>query len=1078
MTRKSRIIALTAALCMAALVAGTFLLAPRMLDPQTHRAELIDHAKSIFNRDVRFDTADFTLWPSPALTFTRVAVREKDSQADFITAERLHFKLSLLSLLRKKAILKEAVLIDPRIAVIREASGIFNITDLIDSPQRRQDFGIDRLRIQNGLVHFTDRRIAASPTTLSLERLNLRLTGLAQAETTKFSLSAGLVSAEKRADIALDGSIDIPLQPESFLNSRINTAVKLNGLDAGLFWPYYSRYVPFRKLAGRMDIDARFRGSFAEFESGGSVTLHDLHLDYPGVFPDALQPKTVRAVYDMKRSVHEISVTKLDVAVDGISVRGSCLLKDIQTDDLFVDARAVTGELTWETVSRYIPYGIIPGNVADFIKQKIRGGIFRLDEGRLYGRISQIAHMETGDNANVLHVRGRVQQGVLEYASDIPVFRDISGILELKGRDFNLHGMAGKFGEAPFSLEGKLADYCLDTPTRYPLSLKLTPGAGEVSWLFGKEATNRIRYAESSTLTLSGDGTLGNYKLSGSWDLTAAEYKYADWLSKPAGKANDLSFSIYFTDQETRVSSFRYNLLPLSLEASARYRYKGRRALALSVKTNVFQIRDLLPLLPKIEKFSPRGQVRLAVRGNSGPADLADLNWRGEVSLAGVSFKPTETMQEISRVTGKVRVLGSTLETSPMSVRLGGARLSVKAKIADIRNPVLSVTFASTSVDAADLGLRQEQQPVILQNVSGSVILRDRNLQIDALNFRLNDSVFKVKGAVRNPADQPDADLSLTSPYMDWRDVMILANLKRTSKTLEPATHKTNAALKADLQIDAGRMGGHAFRNLRTTTNFDRDILYLQAFTADALGGKLAGSGRIDLTDTQAPRYHFKFRLDKLSAQQCLSAMDLKEGIITGTLSATGDLTAKGGGRAELKKTALGHVRIQLEEGQLMKSKVLSRAFSMINESQLPETNLPDMAQDGMSYRRILAMLSFQDGIVSTNNLVVHAGILNISAVAAIDMPQGKFIDTTVAVQLLHTVGKVVSRIPVIGWILTDEKRSVMSVHFEVSGEVDNPTVKAVPVRSLARGVFDIFKNILQLPAKLFTDTGEVILGR
>jgi len=30
----------------------------------------------------------------------------------------------------------------------------------------------------------------------------------------------------------------------------------------------------------------------------------------------------------------------------------------------------------------------------------------------------------------------------------------------------------------------------------------------------------------------------------------------------------------------------------------------------------------------------------------------------------------------------------------------------------------------------------------------------------------------------------------------------------------------------------------------------------------------------------------------------------------------------------------------------------------------------------------------------------------------------------------------------------------------------------------MAKGVFDIFKNIFQLPAKLFTDTGEVIFGR
>jgi hypothetical protein len=103
---------------------------------------------------------------------------------------------------------------------------------------------------------------------------------------------------------------------------------------------------------------------------------------------------------------------------------------------------------------------------------------------------------------------------------------------------------------------------------------------------------------------------------------------------------------------------------------------------------------------------------------------------------------------------------------------------------------------------------------------------------------------------------------------------------------------------------------------------------------------------------------------------------------------------------------------------------------------------------------------------------------MNISAVGTIDMPRGQFVDTLVGVQPLQTVDKVISRIPVVGWILTDENRSIMTVYFEVKGSLDNPTVTAIPVKAIARGVFDIFKNIFQLPAKLFTDTGEVIFGR
>ena len=73
---------------------------------------------------------------------------------------------------------------------------------------------------------------------------------------------------------------------------------------------------------------------------------------------------------------------------------------------------------------------------------------------------------------------------------------------------------------------------------------------------------------------------------------------------------------------------------------------------------------------------------------------------------------------------------------------------------------------------------------------------------------------------------------------------------------------------------------------------------------------------------------------------------------------------------------------------------------------------------------------------------------------------------------------RVVSLYPVVGWILTDKKRNCISVYFDFIGPVGDVEATVIPVKSMSRGIFDIFKNIFQLPAKLFTDTGEVILGR
>jgi hypothetical protein len=53
-----------------------------------------------------------------------------------------------------------------------------------------------------------------------------------------------------------------------------------------------------------------------------------------------------------------------------------------------------------------------------------------------------------------------------------------------------------------------------------------------------------------------------------------------------------------------------------------------------------------------------------------------------------------------------------------------------------------------------------------------------------------------------------------------------------------------------------------------------------------------------------------------------------------------------------------------------------------------------------------------------------------------------------------------------------------VTAYFEAKGNWENPQVRAIPVKALASGVFNIFKRVFQLPAKLVTDTGEVFMGR
>jgi uncharacterized protein YhdP len=197
---------------------------------------------------------------------------------------------------------------------------------------------------------------------------------------------------------------------------------------------------------------------------------------------------------------------------------------------------------------------------------------------------------------------------------------------------------------------------------------------------------------------------------------------------------------------------------------------------------------------------------------------------------------------------------------------------------------------------------------------------------------------------------------------------------------------------------------------------------------------------------------------------------------LSGRLTLRAELTARGDTVPALEKTLQGSLEMHMENGVINKYLVLSRVFSLLNVSQLLEFKLPDMVSTGMPYNRIDVNISLQDGIATTRDLSIISPSLNISAVGTSDLVR-KEIDLTIGVQPLQTVGKIVSRIPIIGWILTGGGKRLFVVYFDAKGPWDDPKVSTIEMTALPRGVFNIFKRAFKLPDTLFTEPGKVILG-
>jgi uncharacterized protein YhdP len=1068
----SRRLLIVSVLAVLLVLAVGIVLLQKALHLENYKAEIVAALQSSLHRRVLYESGDFSFRPWPTFTFGKLRIMDKDGQSPFLAADKLSFRLALLPLLDRRLVLRGVVLDHPSMLISRNAAGLLTISDLLQESGGQPTVKIRSIRVKKGTLRFIDQAVGPGQLVSTLAGLDLTMARHLRDAGYTLKLSAALLQGSEKANVHINGSLLLPAKAASFLTTKFNGTVKADNLFAGHYWPYYSTYVPFRKIDGHLNIAARFKGALNDFTSRGTMELRQLRFDYPQVFHGVLTPKKVALAYAMTLDSRDIIVKSLDLDVDALKVKGSCALKDIPSGDLFIEARAKTSTFRLEEFGGYVPYGIIADDASRYIEQHIKGGTYRLEEGSLIGRVSQIAHMEKGTNYNVLAIRGTVEQGLLSYGPEVPTFNSISGKLAMRGKDFILSGMQAKFGDSPFTLDGRITDYPLDVPCGYPFTMTMRPRAQEVAWLLRQEKAGNLRFAGDSVLSLQGAGPIAAYRLAGSWNLSPASYAYRDLLTKPARQDNQLSFQSLLSEQGAKITAFRWNLAPLALAGSAEYRFGAKRPLAFAVRSNDVPLPSLPANLPRLARYQPAGRARLDITGSAGTDGIAGLLLGGQLVLRDAAVHLTKGIKPLSAINGVIGFAGDSLKAEKLSARLGRSSLTVGGTVTGFVAPKTSLDFSAAALELADLGLIAPGGPLVVQRLKGGAAYADGTLTIRGLSGQVNRSVVQVSGTVRN-LPNPTADLTVHAAYLDMHDIARLSALERQHGA---ESEPSRFSLRAKVHAEAGTFKDVAFSKLRSAVHFEQKILYLEQTECGTMDGTFKGNGRVDFGVAGGPRYQMNFDLAAIDAAQFLQTLGTTREL-TGTMSLAGDLTAKGDTLEQITASSLGHIRLKCREGTIRKFALLSKLFSVLNVSQLFTFRLPDMVSGGMPYNEINATFALRDGIVRTDDLFIDSNAMNISMVGQFNLVKREM-NVTVGVKPLQTIDKVVSRIPVVGWVLTGKNKSLITTYFEATGSLDNPTVKSITVKSMAKGVFSIFKRLFSLPAKLVTDTGEVLINQ
>lgn len=1057
---------------IAFLVIGPLL--PRLVDISTYQQQIVTLLEDSLKRKISLGEIRFVWRLGPQFVVKDLHLRERASDDEFLSARKVTFRLGLLPLLRRQVALRTVVVDGLQARLTRDKDGVLNIGDLLEPRANAIDLQLRGIKLHQGSIFWQDHACTDDVQRISLTNIELSLDHLNRGKKSSYKLSATM----DNGTIKGSGSFKIPAAGESFNNLAVKGNLALKQLDYSKLWPYYGHYIPFNRPGGSLDLETQIKGTPANFSAKGLLKLNNAKVVWPSVFHAPVAPKQAQIQFDLKRTPTSLNLASIQLNADGFAFRGSLKLSDLQTSDPYLAAKGTTEPFDYKNIRSYIPFGIIDDDAADFIEHKIKAGRFKLDTGTLEGRFSKLARFTEGNNASALFISGTAEQAVISYGAGIPSFNNIKGGLELKGRHFNLHRMNGSFGASPFSLQGSITEYCtLNVPSEYPFRMEISPKPAEVAWLARLVGAEKLRFSGSAPLELTGEGPVSAYRLTGNWQLAQAAYEFPAAIRKPAGMANSLSFSSLLNKRETRLTALSYNLAPLHLSALATFRHNTAVPhLTFELQSNPFLLQPQLPILTAWQQYQPKGTVQAHIAGSGDPRDFSAMLYNGTIRLGGFSVKPLEKYPPLTAINGLITLKGNSLETSRVAVRYGKTALDLRGRIASLKQPEAELFVVSPELHPADFGVKSPDVPAIRQ-FSANLGFRKGLYTIRSLSGRLSKTSFNAAGTIR-PEPEPDINLRLSANYLDIEELLpLLAPQKPVTAT--KATGKTETTqpfqLHGQLIAEAGTYRDLSFSKLKAQFRNDDGLLRLQELQANIFGGQLSAKGQLERITGQPHKWALTMALERAKSDEVLHSLGINRET-SGLMTVKGSLRAQGDSLDELKRTAAGNLSLKIERGKLRRFGTLAKVFSLLNVSQLLTFRLPDMVSEGMPFNQITATVGVKDGVLTSQDFFIDSNAMHLSMVGKINIVK-EDLDLLIGVQPLQTVDKVISRIPVVGWILTGGDGSLITTYFEAKGSWADPQVTAIPVKSIASGTLNIFRRVFELPVRLFTDTGEVMLG-
>lgn len=334
------------------------------------------------------------------------------------------------------------------------------------------------------------------------------------------------------------------------------------------------------------------------------------------------------------------------------------------------------------------------------------------------------------------------------------------------------------------------------------------------------------------------------------------------------------------------------------------------------------------------------------------------------------------------------------------------------------------------------------RSPIMVTH-SATLVLDGKGVVLDIPASRLEGEPINFRMAVAD-LNHPQVRIDASVARLDF-EVMRFIRLP-WSRSTPPQFFPVPVA--GHIEAQAGNFDKLAMSKISTDFTHDSETWRVEKFRATAFNGSIdltiSGRGRDDWVNMKGV-----IVLMDAGPLFLLSGSD-HEPPIVGKLSAAGDLWANT--NTDFFRTLAGSLSITMTDGTLNRLTLLKRMLSLVNLKNWLTVQFPDPRKSGVPFQTLAADFRADKGNFYTDNLRLNGPVMDITGRGDIDLGNSTM-NMEFVMLALQTVNWLIRNIPLIGNHLGSATEHLVGAYFQVRGPIDNPSIRPMPLTSVAKFV-------------------------